>query len=314
MKQQDVACNLCGGNDLETLFERPDDLTGDPRLHRLVRCRACGLQFVNPRPAPEEMARFYTPEFVSYQFVRARPGASIRERLVGAIALSSARQRVGLLEKAAPLGPGSRVLDLGCGKGIFLHELRQRLGCAVTGIDFDPDAVRYCRDELGVDAIEARPAELRQLAPGFDVVTLWHFLEHDYDPLATLQAAHRWLADDGRLVVEVPNADSLENAVFGQRSYLYDLPRHLYQFSPATLRALLERAGFEVEALRFTCLAGGWVGSLQNVLGGGRVYRRLREHVWAFLLLAQVALPLDWLSAKLGRGSIVTAVARKRDG
>jgi SAM-dependent methyltransferase len=312
MRQEEVACNLCGSSHRQPLFERADDLTGDPQPHRLVRCRGCGLQYVSPRPAAEEIARFYTPQFVSYQFVLAGPGASLRDRAVDAITRSAARQRVRLLEATAKLGPDTRVLDLGCGKGVFLHHLRQRHGCDVTGVDFEAEAVRYCRDELGLRAIQGGAADLSQLAPGFDIVTLWHFLEHEFDPLAALQAAHRLLAADGRLVVEVPNADSLENAVFGERSYLYDLPRHLYHFTPATLRALLERAGFEVERQRFTCLAGGWVGSLQNVVGGGRVYRRLREHVGTFMLLAQLALPLDWLSARAGRGSILTVVARKR--
>ena len=312
MNLERVSCNLCGSIDALPLFSQADALTGEPTQFSVVKCRRCGLQYVNPRPMATDIARFYPAEFVSYQFVLDDHGGSMRERLVAAITRSAARQRVKVLERATRLAAHTRVLDVGCGKGGFLRVLKESHGCDVTGVDFDPEAVRYCREHLAIRAIQGGAADLAGLAPGLDIVTLWHFLEHAFDPLAVLCGAHRLLAESGRLVVEVPNVDSAENALFGRRSYLYDLPRHLYHFSPVTLNALLERAGFEVEKFRFTCLAGGWVGSLQSLLTGGRVYRALTDNIGAFLLLAQVALPFDWVSAKVGRGSIMTVVARKR--
>lgn len=313
MRLERVSCNLCGSDDALPMFSQADSLVGEPTPFAVVKCRSCGLQYVNPRPRTTDIARFYPQDFVSYQFVLATPGASLRDKIVGEIARSSARQRVKVLAAVSRLGPGTRVLDIGCGKGVFLYVLKETHGCDVTGVDFDPEAVRYCREQLAIRAIQGGAADLAGLKPGFDIITLWHFLEHDFDPLAALRAAHRLLAEGGRLIVEVPNVDSAENAIFGRHSYLYDLPRHLYHFSPATLTALIERAGFRVEHLRFTCLAGGWVGSLQNLVGAGRVYRRLKEHVGVFLLLAQAALPFDWLAAAAGRGSIMTLVAGKRD-
>ncbi|MCU0871349.1 MAG: class I SAM-dependent methyltransferase [Pirellulaceae bacterium] len=312
MKLEAVSCNLCGSNDASAAFSQADTLTDEPTRFSVVKCRHCGLQYVNPRPRAADMARFYPQDFVSYQFVLAAPGAPLRETVVAAITRSSARQRLKVLARATRLGPRTRVLDIGCGKGVFLNVLKEAHGCDVTGVDFDGEAVRYCREQLGIRAIHGGVADLAMLAPEFDVITLWHFLEHEFDPLAALSAAHRLLGERGRLIVEVPNVESAENAVFGRRSYLYDLPRHLYHFSPQTLVALLDRAGFELEHSSFTCLAGGWVGSMQNLLGGGRVYRRLADNVGTFLLLAQIALPFDWLTARLGRGSIMTAVAKKR--
>ena len=312
MNLERVSCNLCGSREAEPLFSQVDTLTGESTPFTVVKCRHCGLQYVNPRPPAIEIARFYPREFVSYQFELDAPGSSLRERLVGAITRSAARQRVKMLAQAVKLGPDTRVLDVGCGKGVFLYALKQRFGCDVTGVDFDAEAVRYCRDQLGISAIQGGAAELAALAPGFDIITMWHFLEHEFDPLSVLRTVHRLLADDGTLIVEVPNVDSVENAIFGRRSYLYDLPRHLFHFSPLTLRALLERAGFEVVNFHYTCLAGGWIGSLQNLLAGGSVYRRLEDHVGLFIVLAQLALPFDWLSAKVGRGSIMTVRARKR--
>ncbi len=312
MKLEHVSCNLCRRDDAAPRFSQADALTGEPTRFAVVKCRNCGLQYVNPRPSPADIGRFYSPEFVSYQFDLDLHGATLRERLVAAIARASARGRVKVLEQATSLGPETRVLDLGCGKGSFLYVLKETHGCDVTGIDFDAEAVRYCRERLAIRSLQGGAADLASLGPGFDVVTFWHFLEHEFDPLAALRGAHRLLADDGRLVVEVPNADSMENAVFDRRSYLYDLPRHLYHFTPATLGRLLQTAGFEIERLRFTCLAGGWVGSFQLLFGRGRIYRNLKDNVGAFLLLAQLALPLDWLSARAGRGSIMTIVARKR--
>jgi 2-polyprenyl-3-methyl-5-hydroxy-6-metoxy-1,4-benzoquinol methylase len=124
------------------------------------------------------------------------------------------------------------------------------LGWKVTGLDVSPVAVERIRTHLGLHALTGSLPH-PELSPGsFDVVTMWHSLEHVHDPLAVLRAASQLLTPGGRLLVAVPNVDSLPFRWFGPAWLGLDLPRHLTHFTPATLSASVRAAGFRVKALR----------------------------------------------------------------
>src|SRR5262249_25492336 len=114
------------------------------------------------------------------------------------------------------------------------------------------------------------------------------------------------------LFIEVPNEASLENRIFGKHSYLYDVPRHLYDFSPATISALLTKAGYSVETVCCTSGSGGWLGSVQRVLTGGRGFRQPRTHMGRLIVFWLLFGPLDYWSSFTKGGSIMNAVARKQ--
>jgi SAM-dependent methyltransferase len=123
-------------------------------------------------------------------------------------------------------------------------------GWSVTGLDAAATAVNRIRDELGFPALLGSLPH-PELTPGsFDVVTMWHSLEHVHDPLAVLREARRVHVPGGRLIAAVPNIESLPFYVFGRSWFGLDLPRHLTHFSPKTLRAMLEVAGFHVQSVR----------------------------------------------------------------
>lgn len=315
MQLEHVNCNLCGQDDTKTLFLRRDSLTREQTEFAVVKCNSCGLVYVNPRPPSDVIHRFYPKEFVSYQFhVYESPKASLRERLVSMVTRSSAAQRVKKVRRLmATCAPESKpnVLDIGCGKGGFLHALDKEPGWNVSGIDFDKSAVAYCRQELNLNVIQGDVTALDSLSKKYDLVTMWHFLEHDYDPMSALRRASEILKPGGLLVFEVPNAESMENRVFGKNSYLYDVPRHLYDFSPNTIELYLETSGFELQSLKYSLFAGGWMGSFQELFLRGAIYRDLKKHIFSFLLLSQILLPIDLVSAVAGRGSIMTITAKK---
>jgi hypothetical protein len=184
------------------------------------------------------------------------------------------------------------------------------LHCGVLGLDFDRNATDYCNSTLHIDAIHGEVGSLATKNERFDLITMWHYLEHEPDPRAALVTIRECLGRDGHLVVEVPNADSLENALFRSRSYLYDVPRHLYNFCPTTIPRLLNKAGFDVLSVHFRWFTGGWIGTAQSLLAGGRVYRELKGNIFLFLLLSQLIFPFDYLSSKAKKGSIMTVVAK----
>jgi 2-polyprenyl-3-methyl-5-hydroxy-6-metoxy-1,4-benzoquinol methylase len=147
-----------------------------------------------------------------------------------------------------PLGK-CRLLDFGCGAGQFLQRMHNR-GWQVAGLDLSAKVVKYVLEELRLPAfVGTLPNPV--LPPGsFDLVTLWHSLEHMHRPLETLCEVHNLLAPGGKALVAVPNIDSTPFHWFGSAWYGLDLPRHLTHFTPATLRKMLDRAGFQFEAMQ----------------------------------------------------------------
>jgi SAM-dependent methyltransferase len=144
---------------------------------------------------------------------------------------------------------GGRLLDFGCGGGAFLKRMHEQ-GWQVTGVDASPDAVRRVREHLGLRALVGSLPNRGLEGAEFDVITLWHSLEHVHDPLTVLREALRLLAPAGKLVVAVPNIESRPFHWFGPSWFGLDLPRHLTHFSPHTLKEMLIKAGFAVGSVR----------------------------------------------------------------
>lgn len=314
IKTENVSCNLCYKDDAAVLFSRRDSLTHENTLFSVVQCRNCGLVYVNPRPTLQCIQNFYTKQFLSYQLeLYDFKNSSIKEKLVSLVAKSSATARVKTIQNFFKSNGKLKLLDIGCGKGHFLYAAKKRLNCNVTGIDFDQISVTYCQDQLGLNVRQGNANSLIDLGTEFDLVTMWHFLEHEFDPASTLKTVNAQLKKGKYLVIEVPNADSLENLLFGENSYLYDVPRHLYNFSPTTITRYLEHAGFKVEKIKFSYYSGGWVGTLQQILFNGKVFRNLKDNIFLFLVLSQLIFPIDFILSKSKKGSIMTVLAKKEN-
>jgi len=229
--QEAVACDLCGADDSTFLAAKNG--------FRLVRCRKCSLVYVNPRPRPVALeAQYSIDSYVHHQHERA-DDASWRP---------AALARLALIERHRST-KGGRLLDVGCSTGWFLSVASQG-GWQATGIDVSPSAVAYNRAR-GLDARLATLERHEFGAPAFDVVTMFDSIEHMPSPMRALAAARELLTDDGLLVVTTPNIDGLLPAttyqMFCRTMGLWEHPTppgHVYQFSSATLRAALGRAGF----------------------------------------------------------------------
>ncbi len=135
-----------------------------------------------------------------------------------------------------------RLLDVGCGGGAYLSRMQQ-FGWNVQGSDFSAHAVETCRAQ-GLDTHQGVNVD-ELFEPGrFDVVTLWHVLEHVPSPTQTLEQIRHVLADDGCLVLAVPNFDSWCARRYKELWFGMELPRHIWHFTPTTLEAMLNKAGF----------------------------------------------------------------------
>ncbi len=219
------------------------------------------------------------------------------------------------------------VLDVGCGGGLFLQMLmeRGRTGASgpCMGLDFSIDAAGAAWHRSGVPAVVGS-LTTAPLAPGScAAVTMFHVLEHLYDPASYLEAAHRLLAPDGRLVVQVPNAACWQFLLFGERWNGIDVPRHLIDFRVDDLDRLLDACGFEVLRHKYFSLRDNPAGMatsiapqldpmsrrLRGIEESGRM--RLLKDV-AYLGLVAASVPFTLLEAACHAGATVMVEARKK--
>jgi SAM-dependent methyltransferase len=238
-------CLLCGGQRWTPVLEAPDRAPGGTGLwFAVVQCLDCGLCFTNPRPSAASIGQFYPVGYAPHHL--PRPGKRTRARRPPRLP-PWARPR-GVRRSLAWHGEG-RLLDFGCGGGSFLQRMH-RQGWQVTGLDVSPEAVRRVRNGLGLPALLGTLPHPELPPESFDIITMWHSLEHVHRPMAVLEEAYRLLAPGGKLVVAVPNIDSLAFRWFGASWYGLDLPRHLTHFAPWSLEMMLQNVGFTVGPIR----------------------------------------------------------------
>jgi SAM-dependent methyltransferase len=245
-------CLLCGSRNWSPLVEAPDYSPGGTGLwFAVVQCQECGLCFTNPRPNLRSIGQFYPASYPPHRPPRDRRRRHWWHPLTRWFRKPRRDRRV------IPLHGQGRLLDFGCGAGSFLERMH-RLGWDVTGLDTSAATVERVRAELGLPALAGTLPHPELRPASFDLVTMWHSLEHVHAPLEVLREIHRLLVPGGKLVVAVPNIDSLPFRWFGQVWYGLDLPRHLTHFAPWTLYLILHQAGFRVGPIRMV-RHSGWL-------------------------------------------------------
>lgn len=227
-----VFCDLCGADDATRLYTVTDRNYGYSGMFGINRCRQCDLVYLCPRPMAVNIGSYYPGANYSC-FNKEEPEEP----------LDSWHPTMRL---AHAFGINVRsLLDIGCGSGHFLHRA-QLAGLEVAGIEISDFARQQSNTRLGKELVYSSLEDAHFSSSSFDVVTMWHVLEHVPSPTDTLKAAHDLLRPGGILAVAVPNFDSLERRIWGKRWIAVDAPRHFYHFSQSTLESLLSKTGFEL--------------------------------------------------------------------
>ena len=306
-------------------FSTRDYITGESFV--IGFCQVCRLHITHPAPAEEELSRYYPSSY----YGSGRRFNRIVEWLLNNLYSYRARHIEG---KHAP----GKVLDIGCGRGLLLHKLRLR-GWEPHGTELSEEAAAYARHRLGLPVTTKELQECHFPDEEFDLVILWHVLEHVHNPRAMLQEVSRILKPGGVLLVAVPNFGSWESKMTGPGWFHLDVPRHLTHFTPRTLRDALAGAGLALLSTNFFSTEYdfySFVQSMQNRLGfrHNYLYNVLRTRSAKVIkpdgqteqvgpletaLVLATALPLGLLSlvttpllAALGRGATIAAYAIKR--
>jgi SAM-dependent methyltransferase len=236
-----VGCLACGSTDSVLFLTGEDDLTGKPGRFTFVTCADCGLVYQSPRLTLDGIRPYYEDQYIAHQ-PHARWG--VLAPLFRAAMGSLDRAKLRIVQRHTVLGPSSQLLDVGCGSGSFLARVKRATGAAVAGVDF---VDLSHRDEF--DRVEFHHGVFSEQQLGrnrFDVVTMWHFLEHDYDPQRSLRQAMSTLRPGGLLVIEVPRLDSLSFRLFRSRWPGVQAPQHTVLFDKERLVQMVSSAGFEV--------------------------------------------------------------------
>ena len=272
-------------------------------------------------PGDDEIAGFYPSQ---YWWSAAKPGALKQlESIYRKIAL---RGHVSFITRAARNRAGLRLLDVGCGGGALLGLLKQR-GFQVTGVDFSSEAAKVADMENGVQVVVGSLEEAGFPDRSFDIVTLFHVMEHVTNPRQVLAEVSRILRPDGVVVLQVPNVDSWQFKVFKAKWYGLDIPRHVIDYPQNAMLQLLGDSGFGPRRLSHFNLrdnAPALVSSLCPSLDPiSRAVRQRKHNVresgaaaWArhltYLLLVICAYPLAILESAFGHGATVMIEARKK--
>ena len=232
-----VCCKLCGADNTKLLFIAKERDWGTEEFFNIVRCNKCNLVYINPRPSKEELSKYYPEQY--YAFEDEDPGAYVRRKKAGEDIL----RFVGYPTQTKT--GGVRILDVGSGKGLFLSVMKE-LGFENFGVELSPIAVDFASKNYGVNVFNGELEQANFSDEYFDLVTMWQVLEHLLNPFESLQEIFRILKKNGLLIIAVPNFSSFQAQIFRDKWYPLDVPRHLYQFEPGTLKKMLSIAGFKI--------------------------------------------------------------------
>lgn len=217
-----------------------EDYTVSHQPFEIWECDNCHLRFTQHIPDAVSIGAFYQSEaYVSHTDTKE----GIINKLYHFIRKRTLKGKLALMRSATGLQKGS-ILDIGAGTGAFANTMQQA-GWTVTALEPD-EATRQRAKELY--GLTLQPVEsLFQLSTAqFDAITMWHVLEHVHDLHGYVAQLKRLLKPGGRLFIAVPNYTSHDAAVYKQYWAAYDVPRHLYHFSPLSMQQLLQQYGLKV--------------------------------------------------------------------
>lgn len=234
--RHDDVCPLCSSSQVFPFLTAPDRFHLRRDLYHLLRCQSCSGVWLARPPRPHEMGIHYDED---YHRTIMTAGETYPEK-------RWKRHR----ELISRYKQGGAILDIGCSSGAFLNTMKGP-SWKLYGIEMEDSTAEKARTATGANVFVGDVADAPFPPESFDVITGFDLLEHVYDPRQFVGNVKKWLKPDGIFFTMLPNIDSWESKVFGSYWYGLELPRHLFHFSPRSLRNLMAALGFE-EVFLFT--------------------------------------------------------------
>lgn len=250
--RETIPCQICGKSNRDAVYSKPDRFKFDLEPYAIVRCPDCDYLYVNPRPQPESLLRFYPDTYAFQEEASAAQESGLAFFFKKAEAFyrnqglnHDVRRLLAVTKKKS-----GRIVEVGCGTGDRLHLLKQK-GFEVLGLEPADAAREYGRRYFDLSIFADRLEDWAGPEPAADVICIFNVLEHLPYPIEQLKRLGGWLKKDGVLVIQIPNASSLQARWLGARWSSMDVPRDLFYFSPKAMRAAARLAGLRVERVEY---------------------------------------------------------------
>lgn len=230
-------CPVCASHNFEEEVVAKDHTVSQEKF-RIVKCQNCGFLFTNPRPSEKAIAKYYDSDaYISHSNTKK----GVINKIYHIVRKRALKSKLKLINSLSERG---KILDAGCAIGAFL-EVCQKDTWQVAGIEPDTSARKIAQNTLNINIYESI-LEADFADNEFQMITLWHVLEHIHQLDASIEKLKKWLAPKASLLIAVPNANAHEKNKFGAFWAAYDVPRHLYHFTPETFEKLMQKHNLKV--------------------------------------------------------------------
>lgn len=236
-------CPICDSTGIHFVFDAIDH-TVTKESFGIWQCAHCSLRFTQNVPDPEHIGKYYQSENYISHTETSRGLVNWLYLKVRKYTLSSKRR---FIEDQTNRKSGA-LLDVGAGTGAFLYHLRQK-GWSVEGVEPDSGAIARAAREYQLQ-LKPSPELFNFPAQSFDAITLWHVLEHVHDLHGYMKQIKNLVRADGVIFIAVPNYTSEDAKRYQQAWAAYDVPRHLYHFSPASMHQLMDIHGLTIKKIQ----------------------------------------------------------------
>ena len=234
MHDQDY-CPLCSKSDLQ-VFREVSDWRGSQETFTIRQCTNCHFLITTPRPVNEELGRYYPSEdYVSHT---DKP-KGLFDKVYFAVQQKNLKDKHQKISKFITQG---QLLDYGCGAGSFMQFMKQN-SWEVEGVELSEQAAAIASKRVGAKVLS--PLNYEKKEASFDLITLWHVLEHLPEIEDRLVDFYRWLKPGGYLFLALPNHRSLDARHFGSHWAAWDVPIHLWHFNQESMKQLAKRMEME---------------------------------------------------------------------
>jgi 2-polyprenyl-3-methyl-5-hydroxy-6-metoxy-1,4-benzoquinol methylase len=226
-------CPVCQGNSFSD-FIKCEDYTVSHETFQLIKCRQCSLVITSPRPDGEKLEKYYvSDDYISH----SNKSSGVVDYAYKASRVFTLRWKYNLIQKFGDVKkPGLRILDFGCGTGFFLRECEKNK-MLVAGVEPSDKAREMAQQQTSGSIVP----NLESVSGLFEIITLWHVLEHVEQLNDTITKLKQHLTETGTMFIAVPNLESPDAKKYQQYWAGYDVPRHLWHFSKRSMERLFNR-------------------------------------------------------------------------
>ena len=300
-------CPICNASSIVSFIKTTAQMHSSKELFNFDQCANCQLVFLNPRVNLDNLKNYYTSYYLPYRGSEAWGKYS---KLVEGSQKKLDLKRVKRVKEMCSISPKSLILDVGCGNPSFLKACQQELNCKTMGIDFSDEG--WKEQSTLFKGLDLQVAEIKDLSLNLkpDIITMWHYLEHDYTPLENLTYLKSIAKPSTTLIIEIPNFDSISRKKYNENWAGWHTPRHTSLFSPDNIKLLLDKSGWNVSQL----LTYGtlnpyllfWMSEIEQK--GIQWNKNMENEFWDFVIGMLKFMPTKWNEKKLSLG-VMTVIA-----